>query len=218
MNDQNIPLHANAGTKTHSNEEILNRIGQVTRLLHDNLSSLGFDKILAHVATELPNTRDRLNYVTRMTEQAASRVLTATEIATPLQIAISEGASALTPVMMQISDAPSSVDTLPETAKQIQDFLNLANGNAVQTKNLLMDIMMAQDFQDLTGQVIKTIMTLVQDLEQHLLQVLIDFSPLPKNESLNTGLINGPQIDIQKNHTAFSSQTQVDDLLDSLGF
>ena len=68
-----------------SNDEMLNRIGHVTRTLHDSLQGLGFDKILEQVATEIPDTKERLNYVARMTEQAAERVLNATDLANPLQ-------------------------------------------------------------------------------------------------------------------------------------
>ena len=78
--------------------------------------------------------------------------------------------------------------------------------------------MMAQDFQDLTGQVIKKITELAQGLEQQLVQVLIDFTPdMPKREKDNS-LLNGPQINPEQNVEAVSNQAQVDDLLESLGF
>jgi chemotaxis protein CheZ len=98
--------------------------------------------------------------------------------------------------------------------------------HTAETKALLMDIMMAQDFQDLTGQVIKKITGLAQDLEKQLVQVLIDFSPaIPKKETDaskaditdNALLMNGPQINPDAADVV-ASQEQVDDLLDSLGF
>jgi chemotaxis protein CheZ len=102
----------------------------------------------------------------------------------------------------------------------------MAGKNTAETKALLMDIMMAQDFQDLTGQVIKKITGLAQDLEKQLVQLLIDFSPaIPKKDSEannaeagdNSSLLNGPQIDPDAVDIV-ASQEQVDDLLDSLGF
>jgi chemotaxis protein CheZ len=66
-------------------DEMLNRIGQVTRSLHENLKGLGFDKIIEQVSKDIPDACERLNYVSRMTEQSAERVLNATDAAIPLQ-------------------------------------------------------------------------------------------------------------------------------------
>jgi chemotaxis protein CheZ len=98
-------------------------------------------------------------------------------------------------------------------------FLSLTEKNTAETKALLMDIMMAQDFQDLTGQVIKKITGLAQDLERQLVQLLIDFSPTTTKKEVDstTMLMNGPQIDPTAADVV-ASQEQVDDLLDSLGF
>ncbi len=81
-----------------------------------------------------------------------------------------------------------------------------------------MEIMMAQDFQDLTGQVIKKITGLAQDLERQLVQVLVDFSPAVNQKAADTGLMNDPQVNLEKAVDVMASQEQVDDLLDSLGF
>jgi chemotaxis protein CheZ len=80
-----------------------------------------------------------------------------------------------------------------------------------------MDIMMAQDFQDLTGQVIKKVTGLAQELEKQLVQVLIDFSPTTTKNETNPTLLNEPQIDPHAVDVV-ASQEQVDDLLHSLGF
>ena len=77
------------------NDEVLVRIGHMTRNLHDSLRGLGFDRLLEKAASDMPDARDRLEYVARMTEQAAQRVLNATELASPLQERINEGASEL---------------------------------------------------------------------------------------------------------------------------
>jgi chemotaxis protein CheZ len=91
------------------------------------------------------------------------------------------------------------------------------------TKGHLLDIMMAQDFQDLTGQVIGRITSIAQNLEKQLVQVLVDFAPNEikreiDNGLLNNSLINGPQISPEGNSEVVADQGQVDDLLDSLGF
>lgn len=88
----------------------------------------------------------------------------------------------------------------------------------METKSHLMDIMMAQDFQDLTGQVIKKVTSLAQNLEQQLVQLLIDYSPNDLKKDVVDGLLNGPQINPEGKTDVVANQSQVDDLLDSLGF
>lgn len=204
---------------SNPNEEMLNRIGHVTRLLHDSLRGLGLDKILEQVAQDIPDARDRLAYVARMTEQAAERVLNATDAATPLQTELATEANKLEMQWKQTLEIPSLKTEYNQIADQTLSFLALTSKNTTETKALLMDIMMAQDFQDLTGQVIKKITGLAQDLERQLVQVLIDFSPTAtkKEVDTNTMLMNGPQIDPSAVDVV-ASQAQVDDLLDSLGF
>lgn len=200
------------------NDEMLNRIGHVTRALHDSLWGLGLDKILEQVAQDIPDARDRLNYVARMTEQAAERVLNATDAATPLQTELATNASVLENRWKELLTNASLKSEYNQLANETLTFLALTQKKTTETKVLLMDIMMAQDFQDLTGQVIKKITALAQDLEKQLVQVLIDFSPTMAKKEANITLMNGPQIDPENTIDAVASQEQVDDLLDSLGF
>jgi chemotaxis protein CheZ len=199
-------------------DEMLNRIGHVTRALHNSLAGLGFDKMLEQVASEIPDARDRLNYVARMTEQAAERVLNATDEATPLQTELATEAEKLKQRWNETLSKPSLKSQYNQVAEETVQFLDLTDKNTAATKALLMDIMMAQDFQDLTGQVIKKITTLAQDLEKQLVQVLVDFSPAAHKKEDDDSLMNGPQIDPHDKVDVVSSQEQVDDLLDSLGF
>jgi chemotaxis protein CheZ len=201
------------------NDDMLNRIGHVTRTLHDSLRGLGIDKIMEQVAHDIPDARDRLNYVAKMTEQAAERVLNATDAAMPLQEALASSAAALEKRWKEVMANASLKSEYNKAAEETLAFLALTEKNTTDTKALLMDIMMAQDFQDLTGQVIKKITGLAQELEKQLVQVLVDFSPgMPKKEvETNASLLNGPQIDPNAVDVV-ASQEQVDDLLDSLGF
>lgn len=199
-------------------DEMLNRIGHVTRSLHDSLRGLGLDKIMEQVANEIPDARDRLKYVAKMTEQAAERVLNATDAAIPLQEDITTQAGGLQTRWKAILANASLKSEYNEIANETLAFLDSSTQNATETKTLLMDIMMAQDFQDLTGQVIKKITTLAQELEQQLVQVLVDFSPNAVKKETDNHLLNGPQIDPENTADVVASQEQVDDLLDSLGF
>ena len=141
-------------------DELLIRVGHMTRLLHDSLRGLGFDKLLERAAEDIPDARDRLDYVAKMSEQAAQRVLNATDVAIPLQATIDEGAKKISSALQELLDQTSSVEQYRELAGETLDYLRQANVNSVETKAHLMDIMMAQDFQDLTGQVIKKLLNL----------------------------------------------------------
>lgn len=215
--DTNNPLMNTLPNGLPENEDMLHRIGMMTRMFHDSLRALGVDKMIEQVAHEIPDARDRLNYVAKMTEQAAERVLNATDIATPLQDELGTQATALQAKWQAILANPSLRRDYNEAAEETLQFLSKTNQNTEATKAQLMEIMMAQDFQDLTGQVIKKITVLAVELEKQLVQVLVDFSPAPKKEK-DTGLMNGPQINPETAVDVVASQEQVDDLLDSLGF
>ncbi|MBI3285986.1 MAG: protein phosphatase CheZ [Burkholderiales bacterium] len=199
-------------------EELLSRVGHMTRLLHDSLRGLGLDKLLERAAEDIPDARDRLDYVARMSEQAAQRVLNATDVAIPLQEMLDAEAKKISANLHLMQTQEPTVKQYRQATAQMLEYLKLVSNNSMQTKSHLMDIMMTQDFQDLTGQVIKKVTELAQNLEQQLVQLLIDYSPNEIKREIADGLINGPQINPEGNADVVADQGQVDDLLDSLGF
>jgi len=199
-------------------EELLSRVGHMTRLLHDSLRGLGLDKLLERAASDIPDARDRLDYVARMSEQAAQRVLNATDIAIPLQEKLNDEAKRIGASIKQLKTQVLTQDEYQRTIEDISQYFILAGNSSMETKSHLMDIMMAQDFQDLTGQVIKKVTSLAQNLEQQLVQLLIDYSPNEVKKEVTDGLLNGPQINPEGKTDVVADQSQVDDLLDSLGF
>ncbi|MDI1361815.1 protein phosphatase CheZ [Methylotenera sp.] len=219
MNSSSLQNHMVESAPLNINDEMLNRIGQVTRALHENLRGLGLDKVIEQIAKDMPDACERLHYVARMTEQSAQRVLNATDLAMPIQASIASESALLKQNWQRVKLEPSLKAEYNETVEETLTFLTLTEKQSLESKALLMDIMMAQDFQDLTGQVIKKIIALTQDLENQLVQVLVDFSPAinKKESSFNQTLINGPQVSIHATDS-FANQQQVDDLLDDLGF
>jgi len=199
-------------------DEVLLRIGHMTRSLHDSLRGLGLDKLLLTAAEDIPNARDRLDYVAKKSEEAAQKVLNATDAAIPLQEQIDAGAKNIVNELNRLLQGPFSEIEFRQCATQTLQYLNSVSKDAANTKGHLMDIMMAQDFQDLTGQVIKKITGLAQNIEQQLVQILIDYSPAEMKRHSGDGLLNGPQINPVNKLDVVSDQEQVDDLLDSLGF
>lgn len=197
-------------------EELLSRVGQLTRSLHESLRELGLDKEIERLAKDdITNTRDRLMYVAKMTEQAAQRVLNATDAASPLQDELEQGAAGL---MTEWQAALASGTTPADLGQRTLAFLEMARDSASDTKKHLLDIMMAQDFQDLTGQVITKVTKLGHTLESQLVQLLVDHAPVDGRREAGNGLLNGPQVNPQGKTDVVADQEQVDDLLDSLGF
>lgn len=206
-----------------SQDEVLSRIGHMTRALHENLRGLGLDKLIEKAASDIPDARDRLDYVARLSEQAAKRVLDATDAANPLQDGIDDSATELSRSWQALLDAPAAEgapggEAWRALAAQTIASLETSRKSATATKGHLMDIMMAQDFQDLTGQVIGRITGIAQNLEKQLVQMLVDYAPDEIKRELDSGLLNGPQINPENQVDVVADQGQVDDLLDSLGF
>ncbi len=214
----NAPMMETEVADQVRHDELLMRVGQLTRSLHESLRELGLDKVLQRVARdEIPNARDRLVYVAKMTEQAAQRVLNATEAASPLQDAIEQGASQLANEW-QAALAERGLPAARDLQCRTLTYLESTRDAASDTRRHLLDIMMAQDFQDLTGQVIKKVTELGHSLESQLVQLLIDFSPQEAARDTGNGLLNGPQVSPAGKADVVADQEQVDDLLESLGF
>ncbi|QYF96116.1 protein phosphatase CheZ [Massilia sp. PAMC28688] len=202
-----------------THDEFLSRIGHMTRALHESLRGLGLDKLIEKAASDIPDARDRLDYVARLSEQAAQKVLNATDAAAPLQDRIESGSADLAQSWQALLDAPAGDEQAWRAlAARTVASMQQTRADTAQTRAYLMDIMMAQDFQDLTGQVITKVTTIAQDLEKQLVQMLVDYAPAQVKRELDNGLLNGPQINPVGNHDVVSNQGQVDDLLDSLGF
>lgn len=194
------------------------RIGQLTRLLHDTIRQLGYDRMLEETAEKLPDARQRLSYISQMTEQAASRVLNATDIAKPILDKSEEQAARLSERWDLLYNKKLSVEEFKALAGETRAFVSQAASDSKIVNEQLLEIMMAQDFQDLTGQVIKKIADMASKMENGLLKVLIDIMPESKRVTAEEGLLNGPVVAAEGREDVVTSQEQVDDLLDSLGF
>jgi chemotaxis protein CheZ len=214
----NATAHAHAAEPGDSAEALLGRIAQVMRQLREGMRELGLDKQFELAAQAIPSTRERLAYVAETTERAAHRTLNAIDVAQPLQEALASDAKALNKRWDEWFANPIELNHARELVLETRGYLKEVPERAGAINAQLMEILMAQDFQDLTGQVIKKMMEVVNEVETQLLQVLIDNSPAERRpEAANAGLLNGPQTSAG-NPDAVTDQSQVDDLLESLGF
>ncbi len=207
-----------AGPDENAGGDVMSRIGHLTRTLHDALRELGYDRLLEKTVSEMPDARDRLAYVATMTEQAATRALNAIEAAQPIQDALEKESEQLSGQWKKLFDKQMSVDEFKALVDSTRSYLEDVPKQTRVTNGHLLEIMMAQDFQDLTGQVIKKITELAQNMEQQLVHLLVDMVPADKRGEIDTGLLNGPVVNAGASGDVVTSQDQVDDLLGSLGF
>ena len=215
-------------------DDLVVRIGQLTRMLRESMRELGLDKEVEKAAEAIPDARARLNYVASMTEQAADRALNAVDRAQPLQTEIETRAESLDQQWQTWFENPMELDQARQLVNDTRGYLAAVPEMARDTSKELLEIMMAQDFQDLAGQVIKKMMEVILEVENQLLQVLLESVPEgDEREALKqrmedrnaadtrkreeASLVNGPQLSAE-GEGIVSNQDQVDDLLDELGF
>lgn len=224
----NGEAHQTAASDGHAGDELVQRIGQLTRMLRESMRELGLDKEVEKAAQAIPDARERLTYVASMTEQAAERALNAIDRAQPLQNEIEEKARELDARWQSWFENPVELVQARELVQETRAYLNAVPEVTRATNQELLEIMMAQDFQDLTGQVITKMMDVIREVEHQLLQVLLDSVPegrdrgemqriLDSPATDGAALVNGPQIK-PDGEDVVSSQDQVDSLLDELGF
>ena len=191
----------------------------MARTLHDTLGQLGYDKVIEQAVSVLPDAKDRLAYVANLTEQAACKVLNATDVASPIVDDIANSGQALAKRWDAAFANQLTTQDFRQLAVDTRSFLGtqLPEKTAA-THAQLTEIMMAQDFQDLTGQVIKKIVALAQELESGLMAVLLEVVPPQRQTDEVKSLMNGPVVNAEGRTDVVVNQGQVDDLLESLGF
>ena len=250
---EQIPTNSSALTPGFDPGNVHNKIGVLTRQLHDALRELGYADRLRGSAEELPDAQNRLSYIARLTGQAAEKVLTLVDDAKERQTDI----VAQTKKMRQAMIA----DPVAAVAKgHIMNYLEDMEKATEIVDNQLTDIMMAQDFHDLTGQVIAKVVTLAGNLESQLVGLLLQTAPYPTSAAMPVETasapaalaamqgaanpvsadetddvwaaalaesspvqpehpsLSGPVVDPENTPDVVTSQSQVDDLLASLGF
>jgi chemotaxis protein CheZ len=201
------PAPATDGHQT----EIFIQVGTITRLLHDTLRPLGVMPALQRGADGLPDARSRLSYVADKTAAAAEKVLTSVEQAKCEHGRIAAHTRALA----------SQLTADPVRAVASGAVLNFVGDVEAATHRIdahLTDIMLAQDFHDLTGQVVQKVVVLAQDLETSLLKLLMQVVPPEQAHKVDEVMLHGPVVDPKGRTDVVTNQEQVDDLLASLGF
>ena len=210
--------HAAPGQGAERPLDLLTKIGQLTRSVHESLRELGYDKKVETAAATVPDARERLAYVATLTERAALRVMNATDVVRPIQEQLSTDAQTLAGRWHSVFAAQTNVEQFKELAAATLRYLEAVPAQTQATNVQLMEIVLAQDFQDLTGQVITRISDLAHRLEKELLVLLLEHTPAGQRPAGSNGLLDGPVTNADLTGDVVTTQSQVDELLDSLGF
>ncbi len=201
--------------------EIFQQLGTLTRQLHDTLNMLGVLPDLKNHVDNLPDARSRLNYIATKTADAAEKVLNLVDTAKADQEHIAEQTRKLASL---ITADPVKAVASGAVFNFVQDVENTTH----RVDGHLTDIMMAQDFHDLTGQVVAKVVRLANDLENQLVKLLVQAAPLEHSQKVEAALtahlleheprLEGPVVDADGRTDVVANQGEVDDLLASLGF
>lgn len=183
--------------------QLYERVREITRRLHESLRELGHDKRIEASLGAVPDAKARLSFIARVTGEAAEKVLNTVDAAQAQQQALAERAAAL-------ADRLRGRGADVELVDFVADVQQIAHATGEQ----LTDIMLAQDFHDLTGQTVGKVVAIASSVEDALLQLLIETS---HGNVAARGPLDGPVADTTRTDVV-ANQAQVDDLLASLGF
>ncbi len=191
--------------------EVFQQIGTITRLLHDTMSQLGVMPKLQIATDGLPDARSRLTYIATKTADAANKVLNSVDQAKADHAYITDATRAMAAALVE-----NPVKAVASGA--VLNFVQEVEARTARIDNHLTDIMMAQDFHDLTGQVVAKVVTLANDLEDSLVKLLVSVVPPEQREKVDPNVLAGPVVNPEGRTDVVSNQGEVDDLLASLGF
>ncbi|GAB4558449.1 MAG: protein phosphatase CheZ [Rhizobacter sp.] len=203
------PVHAPPA----ASPEVFQQLGLITRQLHDTLHQLGVMPKLQDAANNLPDARSRLNYIAEKTGSAANKVLNSVDQAKTEHNAIAAETRRMAAAI--VADPVKAV-----ASGSVMNFVSDVEDATARIDRHLTDIMMAQDFHDLTGQVVAKVVSLAADLEDSLVKLLVQAAPPEAQKVIehSAATLNGPVVNPQGRTDVVTNQTEVDDLLASLGF
>lgn len=204
-------------------KELFDEVGRLTRQLHSAIVDFQVDNRLIELAnTEIPDAKERLTYVIDMTEQAANKTMDAVEECLPLANALSSNIQAVKPAWDKLMRRELPLNEFKALCHDIQQFVERSESDANRVRELLNQILLAQDFQDLTGQMIRRVIDLVREVENSLVSMLTVFGEQPATAAESAPLLDveaeGPIMNAEKRQDVVTGQDEVDDLLSSLGF
>lgn len=215
---------------------LYNEIGKMTRTLHNSLVNFSLDTTKAGLAEQrdfvtVVDASDRLEFVIKTTEDAANKTMDMVEETVPISEQLRNRARDLKATWVKLQKRELSAEQFRDLYREIDNFLDETVENSDQLSNNLNNILLAQDFQDITGQVIKKVISIVQDVQGNLVDLVklaaslqsisglqSEFGNLQQEIEAQKDYLEGPAINKEQRDDVVNSQDDVDDLLSSLGF
>jgi chemotaxis protein CheZ len=207
--------------------QLYQQLGKLTRELHTSIGDFVDETRIANLAEqEIPDARERLEYVITLTDESAHKTLNAVEESVPLAQEICSQAAELGGRWNKFVDRGLSPKDFRYLSRDVVSFLVDVQSKAKSVDKNLSDVLMAQGFQDLTGQLIRRVITLVEDVQGKLV-ALVAIAGGKRDEvvgrdteaKLSEGIeASGPPLPSERTSEVVSGQDEVDDLLASLGF
>jgi chemotaxis protein CheZ len=210
--------------------ELFSEVGKLTRQLHDSLNSFQVDEKIANLTQDaIPDARSRLTYVIEETEKAANTTMDAVEKSMPLAEGLNDRLTQILPEWQKLMGRQMELGEFKSLCTDLDKLLSDATNDSATLNSLLTEVLMAQGYQDLTGQVIRRVIELVKEVEDNLVSMLTAFGDTQdtkqsedkaqrSKEQTDTVKAEGPIIDADDRDDVVSGQDDVDDLLSSLGF
>jgi chemotaxis protein CheZ len=203
-------------------KSLFKEVGQLTRQLHDSLASFALDDQLTDLTDKgIPDAKERLNYVIQMTDEAANKTLNAIDEVLPITAEMEKKSLELSEKWRKFMSRELSLADFKKMSGEITEFLDSSCKNTKFVHEKANEIVLAQSFQDLTGQIIKKVIGLVQNVEDSLVELVRIAGPQEKTSEeaeKEKGKLEGPAVPGVVVEGAVNSQDEVDDLLSSLGF
>ena len=207
---------------------LFQELGKLTRDLHDTMVGFQLDSKIANMAeTDISDATERLNHVITLTEQAAEKTLSAVETSMGLSDSLRDKSEKLHENWNRFRKRDMDVDEFRSMSAELDEFFQWLDQKLPEMSSSLSDIMMAQGFQDLTGQIISRVITLVQDVEEGLVGLIrmtgqkMNVPGVVEKDKRKDGPdieAVGPAVPGVDKGDIVNSQDDVDDLLSSLGF
>jgi len=203
---------------------LFQELGKLTREIHDSIMTFRMDNRIADLAeVDIPDAKDRLEYVIEMTEKAANTAMAVIEDSSPLAEKLGGEAHELNNQWKKFRNRELSQDELRAMGHDVETFFDESEQMTSKLLSGFTEIMMAQGFQDLTGQIIRQVIDLVHEIESNLVSLVkIQGESLVKEEKLDAKeetKLDGPQVPGKETSSdVMQGQDDVDDLLASLGF
>lgn len=215
---------------------IFNSVGRLTRALHSaivnfNVDAKGADAVAMSDRNHMSDASDRLEYVLRLTQDAANKTMDKVEQAEPIASALRSESKALREEWSRLKRREMDIEEFAKLYYRMDAFLENIEGDSEQLSSNLQEIILEQGYQDLTGQVLKKVIGLVSEVETELVNLMriagqvediagIDSAQEVHAEQKQKPVASGegPQINAAARDDVVNSQDEVDDLLSSLGF